>query len=319
MIALAVDLAYRVGIHQTLNISLVNFCSYLNALADQYIPTNTYHNFTHATDVLLVTCHLLLECGGTSRMTEWEVAACFLGAHAHDVGHPGTNNRYQIAAKTALGEKYGADATLESYSADLGQQILEDHEILGNISPQDRLSVLATFRSCILGTDMAQHQTTCLALKHLPNDFFTQNYPPKRPGRAPFPGNGDYTHALSLPALLLHAADISGPSRHSVAIWLTRSLAVTREFVYQGDCERANHIPVTEAFDRLILQSEGLDGFQRRENEFTRGLVLPYYRDVERVWSGMKPLRMAIEENLRGWDAMDKKGVTRLWRAIFVE
>ena len=246
-------------------------------------------------------------------MSEWEIAACFLAAHAHDVGHPGTNNRYQVAAKTALGEKYGADATLEAYSADLGQQLLDEYGILSNISAQDRLAVLSTFRSSILGTDMAQHHTTCQALRHLPDDFYCQNYPPKRPGRA---SNG--VHALSLPALLLHAADISGPSRQSVAIWLTRSLAVTREFVYQGDCERKNHLPVTEAFDRLVLQSEGLDGFQRRENEFTRGLVLPYFRYVERVWKGISPLRLAIEENLLGWETLDRKLVSKLWKGIFV-
>lgn len=315
LIALAVDLAYRTGIHQTLHVRLDNFIAYLEALADQYISTNTYHNFTHATDVLLVLCHLLLECGGATRMSELEIAACFLAAHAHDVGHPGTNNRYQVLAKTPLGEKYGAEATLEAYSADLGQQLLDDYNILSNISPQDRVSVLSTFRSSILGTDMAQHYTTCQALKHLPDDFFSQNYPPKRPGR---PSNGDCTHALSLPALLLHAADISGPTRQNVAIWLTRSLAVTREFVYQGDCERKNHLPVTEAFDRLVLQSEGLDGFHRREDGFTRGLVLPYFRDVERVWKGIAPLRIAIEDNLKGWEVLDRKFVTKLWKGIFV-
>ena len=250
-------------------------------------------------------------------MTDCEVTACFLGAHAHDVGHPGTNNQYQVAAKTALGKKYGADATLEAYSADLGQQLLDEHNILSNISTQDRASILSTFRSAILGTDMAQHNTTCLALRHLPADFYTQNYPPKRPGRTQATANGDTTHALSLPALLLHAADISGPTRQTVGIWLKRSLAVTREFVYQGDCERANQIPVTEAFDRRILQSEGLDGFKRREDAFTKGLVLPYFRDVERVWNGIRPLRMAIEENLRGWDDLDKKFVSQLWVALF--
>ena len=315
LIALSVDLAYRVGIHRTLDIPLNTFINSLEALADQYVPTNTYHNFTHATDVLLVLCHLLLECGGAAKMSEWEIAACFLAAHAHDVGHPGTNNRYQVAAKTPLGQKYGADATLEAYSADLGQQLLDEYGILSKISPQDRLAVLATFRSSILGTDMAQHHVTCQALRHLPDDFYSQNYPPKRPGRA---SNGDCTHALSLPALLLHAADISGPSRQGLTIWLTRSLAVTREFVYQGDCERKNHLPVTEAFDRLVLQSEGLDGFQRRENDFTRGLVLPYFRDVERVWSGIKPLRVAIEDNLGGWDLLDRKFVSKLWQGIFV-
>jgi hypothetical protein len=123
---------------------------------------------------------------------------------------------------------------------------------------------------------------------------------------------------LSLPALLLHAADISGPSRKNVAIWLTRSLAVTREFVYQGDCERENRIPITEAFNREVLKSEGLDGFQRRENEFTKGLVLPYYREVERVWAGIKPLRVAIETNLTGWEEMDRKYVSKMWGTIFV-
>lgn len=316
LIALAVDLAYRVGLHRTLKLPLTNFCCYLQDLAAQYVSSNTYHNFTHATDVLLVLCHLLLQCGGSTRMTPWEVAACFLGAHAHDVGHPGTNNHYQIAAKTPLGTKYGADATLEAYSADLGAQLLGQHHILSNIPPSDASLVLSTFRSTILGTDMAQHNTTVLALRHLPNDFYTQNYPPRRPGRQTT--NGDFTHALSLPALLLHAADISGPSRKNVAIWLTRSLAVTREFVHQGDCERENHIPITESFNREVLKSEGLDGFQRRENEFTKGLVLPYYREVERVWAGIKPLRVAIETNLTGWEEMDRKYVSKMWGTIFV-
>jgi hypothetical protein len=251
-------------------------------------------------------------------MTKWDVAACFLAAHAHDVGHPGTNNQYQIAAKTALGKKYGAAATLEAYSADLGEQLLDESHILSNISLEDRAAVISTFTLTILGTDMAQHYATCLALKQLPDDYYTQNYPSKRPGRAVTEKNGDLTHALSFPALLLHAADISGPSRQNVTIWLTRSLAVTREFVYQGDCERKNQIPVTESFDRQVLQPEGLDGFQRRETEFTRGLVLPYFRDVERVWNGMKPLRVAIEENLREWEALDKVYVSRKWVDIFV-
>jgi hypothetical protein len=316
LIALSIDLAFRCGLHRILRVSLANFSSYLYALADQYVPTNSYHNFTHATDVLLMLCHMLLECRAAIRMTEYEVAACFLAAHAHDVGHPGTNNRYQVAAKTSLGEKYGSAATLETYSADLGKELLCQHHILDALSSTEKQQVLSTFRSSILGTDMAEHHTTVIALRHLPDDFYTQNYPQKRPGRTQYT-NGN-THALSLPALILHASDISGPTRQTVAIWLTRSLAVTREFVSQGDCERANHIPVTESFDRLILMSEGLDGFQRRENEFTRGLVLPYYREVERVWNGIRPLREAIEENLRGWDELDREAVTKLWGGIFV-
>lgn len=252
------------------------------------------------------------------RLNEWEIAAAFLAAHAHDVGHPGTNNRYQISAQTSLGNKYGANATLEIYSADLGQELLEQYQILSNIDPRDRLTVLSVFRNSILGTDMAQHNSTCIALRHLPADYYTHDYPPKRPGRTQIITNGDHTHSLSLPALIVHAADISGPCRQSVAIWLTRSMAVTREFVYQGDCERANGIAITEGFDREILQAEGLDGFKRRELQFTKGLVLPYYRDVERVWNGIAPLRLAIEENLRRWEKMDRNQVTNMWRAIFV-
>jgi hypothetical protein len=299
-----------------LNVPLANFCTYLEALADFYVPTNSYHNFIHATDVLLVTCYLLLECGGTQKLNEMEVAAAFLAAHAHDVGHPGTNNRYQISAQTSLGDKYGANATLEAYSADLGQELLDQYHLLSNIDPRDRLTVLSVFRSSILGTDMAQHNTICSALRHLPADFFTQDYPPKRPGRTQ--ANGDYTHALSLPALIVHAADISGPCRQNAAMWLTRSVAVIREFVYQGDCERKNGIAITEGFDRDVLRAEGLDGFKRREIEFTKGLVLPYYRDVERVWNGISPLRSALEGNLQQWENMDRNTMTMMWKGIFV-
>jgi len=135
-------------------------------------------------------------------MSEWEIAACFLAAHAHDVGHPGTNNRYQVAAKTPLGQKYGADATLEAYSADLGQQLLDEYGILSKISPQDRLAVLSTFRSSILGTDMAQHHVTCQALRHLPDDFYSQNYPQNAQGGL---ATGIVPMPCRYPALLLHA------------------------------------------------------------------------------------------------------------------
>jgi len=249
-------------------------------------------------------------------MSDLEAAAVFLAAHAHDVGHPGTNNRYQVSAQTSLGNKYGANATLEAYSADLGQELLDKHQMLSNIDPCDRLMVLSVFRSSILGTDMAQHYTTSAALRHLPADFYIQDYPPKRPGRTQV--NGDHAHALSLPALILHAADISGPCRQDVAMWLTRSLAVTREFIYQGDCERKNGLAITESFNRDVLLAEGLDGFKRREIEFTKGLVLPYYRDVERVWNGIAPLRAAIEENLQQWEQLDRDSLSRMWSAIFV-
>ena len=248
-------------------------------------------------------------------MNEYEASAVFLAAHAHDVGHPGTNNSYQISAQTSLGDKYGANATLEAYSADLGQELLDQHKVLSNIDPRDRLTVLSVFRSSILGTDMAQHNTTCLALRHLPADFYTQDYPPKRPGRTQV--NGNYTHALSLPALIVHAADISGPCRQNVAIWLTRSIAVTREFIYQGDCEKKKGLAITEGFDRDILLSEGLDGFKRREIAFTKGLVLAYYRDLERVWKGIAPLRKAIEDNLQQYQNMDPASLSRMWQAIF--
>jgi len=249
-------------------------------------------------------------------MTELEVAASYLAAQAHDVGHPGTNNQYQIAAKTPFGTKYGEHATLETYSADLGQELLEQCHVLSNVPAQDRSILLSAFRSTILGTDMAQHQATCSALQRLPANFYTYNYPLKQPRLT----NGDSfptTHALSLPALLVHAADISGPSRTNVAIWLKRSLAVTREFVHQGDRERENCLPVTASFDRRVLQPEGLEGFQRREIEFTSLVVLPYYLDLERVWNAIRPLRVAIETNLREWRQLDKTNVTNLWIGIF--
>ena len=163
---------------------------------------------------------------------------------------------------------------------------------------------------------MAQHQATCVALRRLPTNFYTHSYPPKQHRLT----NGDSsptTHALSLPALLVHAADISGPSRTDVTIWLKRSLAVTREFVYQGDREREHCLPVTASFDRRVLQPEGLEGFQRREIEFTSLVVLPYYLDLERVWNGIRPLRVAIENNLREWEQLDKTNLMNLWIGIF--
>jgi hypothetical protein len=57
-----------------------------------------YHNAGHGWDVAFMVYYMLLDLGVADQLslTKSELAALFIGALGHDIGHPGVNNIYQV-------------------------------------------------------------------------------------------------------------------------------------------------------------------------------------------------------------------------------
>merc|ERR1712203_843086 len=94
---------------------------WMAAVAETYAEPDviTYHNWRHACDVFQF-AFLSLHTGGASEyFTLKDILAVLLASVGHDVGHPGTNNAFQVNARTKTALIYNDKSVLESMHASL--------------------------------------------------------------------------------------------------------------------------------------------------------------------------------------------------------
>lgn len=86
---------------ETLDISEIKLTFFLNELGNNY-KKNPYHNAIHAADVLSSGLYLIKNSEMFSSLLDIEMLIVILSHLAHDVGHPGLNNRFLINFKDEL-------------------------------------------------------------------------------------------------------------------------------------------------------------------------------------------------------------------------
>ena len=128
--------------------------SFLTSVESKYIG-NPYHNSCHSADVMisfLYLCNPVLEI-----IPCVELLASILACIGHDLGHPGTNNRFLIQTKNQQAVNYNDNSVLENMHArDLFTILLtESSNILKNVS--DYWVLRKIIIELILATDMAKH------------------------------------------------------------------------------------------------------------------------------------------------------------------
>lgn len=112
------DLYTVLGIDKTM---LGNFLGDVEAA---YLPV-PYHNSIHAADVLQSTNHFIVSTSMDAKFTVVDKFCMLVAAAGHDLGHPGTNNLFQVMAHTPFAVFYndshvrhiarGAEGLREAY------------------------------------------------------------------------------------------------------------------------------------------------------------------------------------------------------------
>lgn len=141
-----------------------------------YQPSNHYHNFRHAIDVLQATFQILLLSQiipplphpsvrptvtpitpilPTNYLTPLEILALCIAAVGHDAAHPGVTNAFLAASGSSLATIFNDRSVLENLHC------LTIGRIIDERWPQLYADEDARFRKvileCILSTDMALH------------------------------------------------------------------------------------------------------------------------------------------------------------------
>lgn len=149
-----------------LHLSDTRLLNFLLVVRDSYRPSNHYHNFRHAVDVVQATFYFLLQLqalpkyplvtGNTilqdSVITPVEALTILIVAAGHDIGHPGVTNAFLAKSKTPLARAFGNKSVLESFHSAAFEEILKSYWPETQKVPVSRL--IAT---SVLATDMALH------------------------------------------------------------------------------------------------------------------------------------------------------------------
>ncbi|KAL8443008.1 hypothetical protein Emed_007002 [Eimeria media] len=133
-------------------------CNFLDELASQYL-NNPYHNALHGATVCHMSLCLLEMLSVREFMNDLEDFSVGIAALSHDVGHPGRNNNFMIAASTELAILYNDSSVLENHHASLTFRILSKPRcnILEKVTPGAYRAIRKYVIEWILATDMKMH------------------------------------------------------------------------------------------------------------------------------------------------------------------
>eukprot|EP00569_Conticribra_weissflogii_P012459 CAMPEP_0171377002 /NCGR_PEP_ID=MMETSP0879-20121228/19943_1 /TAXON_ID=67004 /ORGANISM="Thalassiosira weissflogii, Strain CCMP1336" /LENGTH=619 /DNA_ID=CAMNT_0011887017 /DNA_START=208 /DNA_END=2067 /DNA_ORIENTATION=- len=285
-----------------LSISYATLVYFLRAVEAEYISDNRYHNSIHAADVLQ-TLHSLIQMGrgGISEaLKKIDEYSMLLSAVAHDIGHPGTNNLYQINAKTDLAIIYNDKSCLENMHAaktfqlifNSGKSTVCNINVLESLSPQQSNQIRNAMIQAILATDMSHHFSSVSYIENIAEQFDDEDMRWSDLERTD--DNIDIVKTIT--NYMIHLADISNPckSLDVAKYWADCALS---EFFAQGDLEAEKGLPISPLCDR---NSTDLASSQR---DFIRYIVLPAFEVLGSIILDVETVVVPqIVQNLEYWE-----------------
>jgi hypothetical protein len=226
------------GLHDKFGLAPTTVKNWLQFVMSKYAD-NSYHNATHAADVLQAIHYMLRTGGAAEHLSDLQIFALLLAAMMHDVDHDGLTNAFHKQTRTeralaandqSVQENHHLRVVFERMARDPAVDVLSGLDAAQH-SELRRLLILL-----ILSTDMSKH--------------FSLLQNARRGDAAGPPGPEERAEwAEALMCFLLHAADISGQARPPdlALTWAGRCFA---ELYAQGDREKALGLPASPQCDR---------------------------------------------------------------------
>lgn len=258
---------------KSLNIPLNLMNSLLIALEAAYYPL-PYHSSTHAADVMQAV-HSFVR----GELTEREEMVLYLAAAAHDVGHPGRNNAFLVNTRSKLAVLYNDKAVLENHHVSTLFTLInnEKHAIFAKWSSAEYTQTRSTLINMILSTDISDHSRLLTALKS-----------------TPFPTSNPHQLRTLHLSFILHAGDISNPTRNwSLAHTWTQ--LILEECFLQGDEEKRLGLPIGPLNDRSL-------DVARSQVGFIEHLVQPTFAVLREVLPATEGLSETLTKNKEAWE-----------------
>uniref|UniRef100_A0A8C3H7D0 Phosphodiesterase n=1 Tax=Chrysemys picta bellii TaxID=8478 RepID=A0A8C3H7D0_CHRPI len=160
LVYLGLKVFARFGVCEFLNCSEATLRAWFQVIEANYHSTNSYHNSTHAADVLHATAFFLGKERVKGNLDHLDEVAALIAATIHDVDHPGRTNSFLCNAGSELAVLYNDTAVLESHHTALAFQLTaKDNKcnIFKNIDRNHYRTLRQAIIDMVLATEMTKH------------------------------------------------------------------------------------------------------------------------------------------------------------------
>lgn len=259
LVWIGMSLMCRFDIPNTLGCDEQTLQNWLTLIEANYHPDNTYHNSTHAADVLQCTAYFLNQDRIKQLLDPLDVASCLIAAVVHDVDHPGKNSAFLCNTDNELAILYNDLSVLESHHAAVSFKHTHSDDRVNIFKALDRDTYKHIRKSIIdmvLATDMTKH------FEHLSkfvNMAGSSKTPVKDDDTSSLDGARDSPDLMSfgtpenlviIKRMMIKCADVNNPVRplHLAIDWAHR---IANEYFSQTEEEKKRSLPIVmPQFDR---------------------------------------------------------------------
>ncbi|XP_017072957.1 high affinity cAMP-specific and IBMX-insensitive 3',5'-cyclic phosphodiesterase 8 isoform X2 [Drosophila eugracilis] len=300
LLYLGMEMFRRFDVFATLNID-ENVCkAWLAVIEAHYRKSNTYHNSTHAADVMQATGAFITQLSNKDMlmMDRMEEATALIAAAAHDVDHPGRSSAFLCNSNDALAVLYNDLTVLENHHAAITFKLtLGDDKIniFKNLDKETYKSARSTIIDMILATEMTRH------FEHLAK--FVSVFGGEEPRE--HNSQTDEETSILMRRMLIKVADVSNPARpmQYCIEWARR---IAEEYFMQTDEEKQRHLPIVmPMFDRATCS------IPKSQIGFIEFII----QDMIHAWESfidMPQLITYMQINYSQWKKYDEQGVNTL-------
>jgi hypothetical protein len=272
-----------------------NWEYFVRKIAQGYIATNSYHNSTHAADVLQSSCWLLhgADLKNTTNLDSIECFSLLFAASIHDFEHPGTSNIFLTKTGHKLAVIYNDHNVLEMHHVAASYKLIHETKkelfLFKDMSDADYSRIREICISAVLATDYTNHFKDLGLLRSLTSrgDFLQP-----KDGESGVLNKDDRMLILNV---ALHTCDVSNPAR-ALATYVTWAERVLTEFFNQGEKEKEFGLPVSNFMDRETTN------IAKCQIGFINVLVHPLFVALHEFLPSMQTCIDNLVKNRMFWD-----------------
>ncbi|KAK2583173.1 hypothetical protein KPH14_009193 [Odynerus spinipes] len=283
--------------------------NWLNLIEVNYRASNSYHNSTHAADVLQATARFMQSERLKQILEPLDEVAALIAAAAHDIDHPGRSSQFLSNSNDKLAILYNDLSVLESHHAAMTFRLTlsdDNVNIFKNLDRDTYKSVRSNVIDMILATEMTKHfehlakfMNVCSA--RIGDDQIMESFSsPIDMATLLQPEN-----VILVKRMMIKCADVCNPTRplRDCIEWARR---IAEEYFNQTDEEKKMKIPVVmPMFDRMTCSIP----------KSQIGFVDYIINDMIEAWDSfidMPEMLGYMRQNYDKWKELNDQGITTL-------
>nr|XP_013223613.2 high affinity cAMP-specific and IBMX-insensitive 3',5'-cyclic phosphodiesterase 8B [Columba livia] len=257
LVYLGLKVFARFGVCEFLNCAEATLRAWLQVIEANYHSSNSYHNSTHAADVLHATAFFLRKERVKGSLDHLDEVAALIAATIHDVDHPGRTNSFLCNAGSELAVLYNDMAVLESHHTALAFQLTTTDSkcnIFKNIDRNHYRTLRQAIIDMVLATEMTKH------FEHVNRFVNSINKPMASEETSSHNDSSDCERIANIKnfpdiqilikRMMIKCADVANPCR-PLELCIEWAGRISEEYFAQTEEEKRKGLPVVmPVFDR---------------------------------------------------------------------